>query len=97
MVLVANRKFLAAFGAAVSQYLAATGACHALAETMLVVSFAVVGLKCTFHILFFYYCRPFELAKVHIFWESARCKAVFLSFIFEKRPCEGLFYKNEEA
>ena len=57
VVLVRNCQLFAAFGATHSQYATTIGCQHALTETVLVVSFAVVRLKCPFHdsILFYFY------------------------------------------
>lgn len=48
---VGNRQFLAAFGAAGSQYATAVSCLHAMTETMLVASLSVVRLECSFHFL----------------------------------------------
>lgn len=45
-------ELLAALGATRSQYAATIGGGHTLAETMLVVSLAIVGLERSFHFTF---------------------------------------------
>lgn len=55
VVLVGNRKFLASFGTAGCQYSTAIGCSHALTETVFVISFTVVRLKCSFHDSILYY------------------------------------------
>jgi hypothetical protein len=47
---VRNGKLLASLCAACCQYTAAIGSQHALTETVLIVSFTVVRLKCPFHL-----------------------------------------------
>ena len=46
---VRNSKFLAAFLSAARQNPAAIGGCHSLTETVLVLSFSLRRLECTFH------------------------------------------------
>ena len=52
MNFVRHGQLLAALCAAGSQYAASVGRLHALTETMFVVSFAVVGLECSFHFVY---------------------------------------------
>ena len=52
MNFVRHGQLLAALCAAGSQYAASVGRLHALTETMFVVSFAVVGLECSFHCVY---------------------------------------------
>lgn len=47
--LIGYGQLLATLGAACGQYATTVGGLHTMAETMLVVSLAVVGLECTFH------------------------------------------------
>ena len=49
MTLVRNGQFLATLGATGSEHAAAIGCQHTFTETVLVLSLAVVGLKCSFH------------------------------------------------
>ena len=75
VMLVRDGQLLAAFGATAGQHAATVLRGHALAETMLVHTAAVVGLKCSFHvrILFVSCCllcqnepKPtFRAAKLH--------------------------------
>ena len=64
---VRHSQFFAALSATRSQYATTISRLHTLSETMLVVSFSVVGLECSFHfcILFRYY-SVFRTAKVTI-------------------------------
>ena len=49
MNFVRHGQLLATFGATSSQYATTISSLHTLTETMLVVSFSVVGLECSFH------------------------------------------------
>lgn len=52
--LVGHGKLFTAFGATGCQHAATVGRSHAMAETMFVVSLAVVGLKCSFHLIMWF-------------------------------------------
>ena len=58
MNFVRHGQLLAALCAAGCQYAASVGRLHTLAEAMFVVSFAVVGLECSFHFVYavFLFC-----------------------------------------
>jgi len=77
-------ELLAPFCAARSQDSAAVGRLHTFAETVLVMSFAVVWLECTFHCfmfyLFFAFCAcagPPAYAKVCLLRVLFMCSGTF--------------------
>lgn len=65
--LVGNGEFLTAFSAARSQYFAAIGRLHALAETVYCFTTTPVRLECTFHCFVFY--PVFECCP----WRAGHC------------------------
>lgn len=60
-------QLLATFGATSSQYATTISSLHALTETMLVVSFSVVGLECSFH-----FCYAVFFVLIYISVERER-------------------------
>ena len=54
VVFAADREFSAALLAACGEHAATVLRLHTLTETMLVDALAVVGLECTFHVLFLF-------------------------------------------
>ena len=57
---VGYSQFLTTFSATGSQYAASVGSCHSLQKTVLVATFALGRLKCTFHIrIFLVFIRVF--------------------------------------
>ena len=61
---VRNRELLTAFGTTRSQNATTVGSRHALTETMLVVSLAIVGLERSFHFLYRYYCCSVQCSRI---------------------------------
>lgn len=53
---VRHSQFFAALSATRSQYATTISRLHTLTETMLVVSFSVVGLECSFHCVMLFFC-----------------------------------------
>ena len=78
-MLVGNGKFLAALSAAGSQNAASVLCGHSLAETVLVHSFPVVRLECSFHRSCYlcFYSYILWAAKVLIFFVTAKEQAFF--------------------
>jgi hypothetical protein len=86
MILVRNGQLLATFSTTRSQNATAISCGHSLTETVLVVTATVVGLKCSFHILFcllFVCLYRFGVQNYDFFSDYARIGLNFSIFNFQ--------------
>ena len=86
MILVRNGQLLATFSTTRSQNATAISCGHSLTESVLVVTATVVGLKCSFHILFcllFVCLYRFGVQNYDFFSDYARIGLNFSIFNFQ--------------